>query len=122
LQVLLDYYLTNYVDHENQKSYMNACEDGAILSNSYGTMWASSLGFFLMKGDVDLQNIDGDDTYEVFVDEYENLKEIFDKNGMSRKEGGVSMNGEKFLINSYHADRQVAYLKKNGGGATVAKT
>ena len=42
--------------------------------------------------------------------------------GRTSKAGGIRLNGEKFLMVSFDTDKNLMYLKKNGGGGAVAKS
>lgn len=115
-------YLTNYVDQTNGKSYLNACEHGAIVSNTDGTVWASSSGFTFGKYTVQIDKEDGSGTETFEIDEFSNLLNAFDNDGTCTAKGGIRINKEKFFIVSYDADKKVMYLKKSGGGAAVARS
>ena len=115
-------YLVNYVDQTNGKQILNASEHGGIVSNADGTVWAASPGFTFGKYQTEIDKEDGSGTEKIEIDEFLNLKNAFDNNGVSTAKGGIRINKEKFFIVSYDLDKKVAYLKKNGGGAAVAKS
>ena len=115
-------YLVNYVDQVAGKSYLNACEHGAIVSNTDGTIWAASTGFTFSKYSVEIDKDDGSGQVKVEIDEFASLKNAFDNNGTCTAKGGIRIHKEKFFVVSYDADKKVMYLKKNGGGAAIAKS
>ena len=115
-------YLVNYVDQTNGKTYLNASQHGAIVSNADGAVWAASKDFTLSKYAIDVEKEDGTGTLKIEIDEFTNLKNAFDNNGVSTAKGGIRINKEKFLIVSYDSDKKIMYLKKNGGGAAIAKS
>jgi hypothetical protein len=115
-------YLVNYVDQQHGKAYLNCCEQGGILSNTDGTMWAASTGFTLQKYPIEIEKEDGSGKEKIEVDEFKNLVNAFDNNGVSTAKGGIHINKEKYLIVSYNADKKIMYLKKAGGGGAVGKS
>lgn len=117
----VDNFLVNYTDTNNGTVYNNINEHGAIFGNTDGTIWASTPGFSLKVENVEQDNEDGSGTHTVQVNEFENLKSTFDNNGVAPKTG-VRINGEKYFVVNFDADRSLLYLKKNGGGASVART
>lgn len=116
-------YLTNYVDQTTGKAHTNSCEHGAIISVADGTVWASTSGFSIhtsIEVHVDKEDGTGQETKK--INEFENLKNAFENEGSTNNVGGLRLNGEKFFLVSFNKDKQVAYLKKNGGGAAVSKS
>ena len=116
-------YLTNYVDQSTGKTHSNSCEHGAIISVTDGTVWASTPNFKIHRSvDVHIDKEDGSGQEKIVVDEFENLKSVFENGGECSKKGGVRLLGEKYLLVSFNPDKNLGYFKKNGGGAAVAKS
>ena len=116
----VDAYIVNYVEASG-KTYFTSCEHGAIVSNTDGLVWGSTPGFSFRKGNVDISRDDGT-TAAVHVDEFANLLNAFANNGNCTAVGGLRINGEKFFMTSFDGEKNLMYLKKNGGGACIAKT
>lgn len=114
-------FLLNYTNSNTAVTYQNIAEAGAIISNSDGTIWAASNGFSMGKHSVDSEDNAGN-PIKIEVDEFTNLKMAFDNNGETPKNGGIRINNEKYLIVSFDKDKGLLYLKKQGGGAAVAKS
>ena len=116
-------YLVNWVDtNQDNKSYTNVCEHGALVGNSDGTVWAKTDKFNFGTIGVEVEKEDGTGTERIEVNEFENLRDAFENQGTTSKKGGLRINTEKYFMVSFDADRNVMYLKKNGGGACVAKS
>ena len=115
-------YLVNYVDTNSGKTYTNSCEHGAIVGNTDGTVWATTPGFAFGLFDVETDKDDGSGTEKVKVNEFENLNDAFNNAGNTKKKGGLRINNEKYFMVSFDGERNVMYLKKNGGGACVARS
>jgi hypothetical protein len=114
-------YLVNFTDQSNGKSAFNISENGALIGNQDGTVWASTQGFTMGTYKCEVDKDDGS-TESVNVNEFENLLDAFNNSGVSTKKGGIRINNEKYFIVSFDAERGVMYLKKSGGGAAVAKS
>jgi hypothetical protein len=114
-------YLQNYTDPNNGKTASNVCEHGAIVGNQDGVVWASTPGFSFETYQVELEKDDGT-TEKVEVNEFANLLDAFNNAGSTSKKGGIRIHKEKYFIVSYDSEKGVMYLKKNGGGAAVAKS
>jgi len=116
-------YLVNWVDtNQDNKVYKNVCEHGALLGNGDGTVWAKTEGFNFGVFKVEVEKEDGSGPETIDVDEFANLKDSFENQGTTSRKGGLRINKEKYFMVSFDADRNVMYLKKNGGGACVAKS
>ena len=116
-------FLVNWTDVSNEnKVYQNTCEHGALVGNADGVVWAKTGTFGFGVIQVDLEKEDGSGTEKVTVDEYANLCDAFNNEGTTSKKGGLRINKEKYHMVNYDGDRNVMYLKKNGGGACVAKS
>jgi hypothetical protein len=121
-QDYIDNYLVNFPDANKNASASNICESGAIVGNQDGTIWASTAGFKLGSEQVEIEKDDGSGTYKATINEFNNLADAFNNNGVSKAVGGIRLNGEKYFIVSYDSDRNILYLKKAGGGAAIAKS
>lgn len=116
-------YLVNWVDVNNDnRTYTNVCEHGALVGNGDGTVWAKTDNFSFGVRKVEVEKEDGSGTTTIEVNEFENLQDSFNNQGTTKKLGGLRINGEKFFMVNFDSDRNVMYLKKNGGGACVAKS
>jgi hypothetical protein len=115
-------YLINYNDLNTGKVYTNVCEHGAIIGNQDGTIWASTPGFALGSETVEIEKEDGSGTEKVTVNEFASLSDAFNNAGKSSLKGGIRINKEKYYAVSFDGELGVLYLKKNGGGAAVAKS
>ena len=120
-QDYVDNFLVNHTNPNTGKSAYNICQHGAIVGNQDGTVWAATAGFTFDKYSIDLEDDQGN-LAKVEIDEFASLKQAFDNNGVSSMRGGIRINKEKYFIVSYDSERQVLYLKKNGGGAAIAKS
>jgi hypothetical protein len=121
-QDYIDNYLVNFNDANKNATASNICESGALVGNQDGTVWASTAGFKLGSEEVEIEKDDGSGTYKTTINEFNNLADAFNNNGVSKAVGGIRINGEKYFIVSFDADRNILYLKKSGGGAAVAKS
>lgn len=116
-------YLVSWVDVNNDnKTYINVCEHGALVGNGDGTVWAKTANFNFGIIKVDIDKEDGSGTESVTINEFENLKDAFDNQGTTKKKGGIRINTEKYFMVNFDSERSVMYLKKNGGGACIAKS
>ena len=114
-------YLENWTDPNTGLKVLNACENGALVSNTDGTLWAATASFNLSAYEVTILNANGVPE-KININEFANLTDAFANNGVTRKTGGIRLNREKYYVISFDSDRQVLYLKKQGGGACVAKS
>jgi hypothetical protein len=116
-------YLLNWTDPNNGKTAYNICDQGAIIGNQDGTIWASTPGFALKTSEtVEVDREDGNGTEKVTLNEITNLLDAFNNKGEAKQKGGIRINGEKYFPVSFDADNNILYLKKSGGGAAVAKS
>jgi profilin len=116
-------FLMNFVDKDaDNREYLNVCEHGAIVGNGDGTVWAKSDNFSFGVFKVETEKEDGSGTEQIDVDEFANLKDSFENEGVTKRKGGLRINKEKYFMVNFDADKQTMYLKKNGGGACVAKS
>ncbi len=116
-------YLVSWVDTNcDNKTYTNVCEHGALVGNGDGTVWAKTEKFNFGVFKVDVEKEDGSGTEKVDVDEFSNLKDAFENQGTTKKRGGLRINKEKYFMVNFDSERNVMYLKKNGGGACIAKS
>jgi len=116
-------YLVNWVDpNQENKVYNNVCEGGALIGNQDGTVWAATNGFSFGTYEVSVDKEDGSGSEKVKVNEFENLKDAWENSGTTKKKGGLRINNQKYFMVSFDKEREVMYLKKNGGGGCVAKS
>ena len=92
-QEYVNEYLVNFTDPYTRKTASNICDSGAIISHD-GTVWASTPGFKI-----------------------DNLTDAFE-NGNSQ----IRINGQIYSLVSFDRTDNILYLKRNGGGAAIAKT
>ena len=114
-------YLIYNTDVNRGKTASNVCEGAAIIGNTDGTVWASSTGFNIGKYTIEIEKDDGS-SEKAEIDEFQNLLDAFNNNGVATRKGGIRLNNEKYFIVSYDEERNVLYLKKSGGGAAIAKS
>ena len=119
-QVYIDSYLTDVTDIKNaERSAKNVTEHAAIFGMD-GAVWAQSSKFQFLNGPIDQEQEDGS-VKQVQVNEAANLIDAFENKGLTKKAGGIRINGVKYLGVNFDEARNVFYLKKQGGGACVAK-
>jgi profilin len=116
-------YLVSYVDvdHDN-KTYTNVSEHAALVGEGDGTVWAKTDNFNFGIVKVEVEKDDGSGPESIDIDEFANLKDAFENAGTTSRRGGLRINKEKYFMVNFDAERNVMYLKKNGGGACVAKS
>jgi hypothetical protein len=114
-------FLINNTDQNTGKVITNACQHAAIIGNTDGTVWASSAGFTLANYTVDLESEDGKKS-QVNVNEFANLVDAFNNKGVSSAQGGIRIHKEKYFIVSFDSEKNLMFLRKNGGGACVGKS
>ena len=112
----LNGYLVNYAN-----IYFNISSGSAIIDANGGTVLAQSYGFSLSKYTTEVETETGK-TEVIQLNEYSNLRNAFDNNGVAKMKGGIRLNNEKYYIVFFYPERNVMSLKCNGGGATIAKT
>ena len=116
-------YLVNWVDvNQDNKAYTNICEHGALVGNGDGTVWAKTGNFNFGTFKVEVDKEDGSGTEKIDIDEFPNLKDACEHEGTTARKGGLRINNEKYFMVNFDNDRSVMYLKKNGGGACIAKS
>ncbi len=120
-QDYVDNFLINHTCTSTGGVAQSISEHAAIIGNTDGTVWAKSKDFEVLKYAIEIEKDDGNKE-KVNIDEFANLADAFNNNGECTKKGGVRLNNEKYYIVSYDLDKNVLYLKKNGGGACVAKS
>jgi len=114
-------YLINNTDSNSGKVIQNACDHAAIVGNTDGVVWASSPGFSLGSYSESVEDENGHSS-KVNIDQFANLLQAFNNNGVCSNIGGIRIQQEKYFAVSFDSDRNVMYLKKNGGGACVGKS
>jgi len=93
----------------------NAVEEAAIIGNKDGAVWAATQGFNI---GVDKVQIEGKGTVE--VNEFQNISDAFSHNGDCTKDGGIRLNNVKYFMINFDPEKNVMYLKRQGGGAVIA--
>lgn len=114
-------YIENWTNPNTGLNVLNACEAGALISSTDGTLWAATAGFNLSSYEVTVATAKGVPE-KISINEFANLADAFANYGVSRKKGGIRLNQEKYYVISFDGDRSVMYLKKKGGGACVARS
>jgi hypothetical protein len=114
-------YVNGYLIN-TQEGATNVCEYGALVGNTDGTVWAKSEGFELKNGTAQIEKEDGSGTETININEFEHLADAFNNGGKTTKKGGIRIVGEKYFVVSFDGERNIMYLKRNGGGAAVAKS
>lgn len=115
-------YLVNWTSSNTGQTAQNVCEHGSLVSNTDGTVWASTPDFTLSNYAATIEREDGSGTQVVEVNEFTSLLDAFNNQGHTAKIGGVRINKEKYFVVSFDGDRGVMYLRKLGGGACVARS
>lgn len=113
-------FLVNPTDPNTGSTAQNISEHAALLSNSDGTVWASSPGFTLQNYDVSVANPDGGSQTH-HVNEFDDLQRAFEQGGVSPSYG-LRLHRDTYRIVNFDATHNLLYLKKMGGGACVAKS
>ena len=108
--------LVNSVDANGHK-LENVLEHAALIGNADGVTWAASAGFTIGKHKGQVEG-----SGEVEIDEFANIVDAFSNNGDCKKVGGIRLGGEKFYMVNFDSEKNVMYLKKQGGGACIAKS
>ncbi len=109
--------LANNVDESTGLTASNLSEIAAIVQISDGTIKAASPSTFSLLS----YAMDHDGT-KVTINELNNLVDAFNHQGECSKPGGIRLNRVSYTTLSFNPDRQVLQLKKNVGGAVIAKT
>lgn len=110
-----DQYLKDYILESKAMGHewKGMCESGGILDINTGAPWTS--GFNMGSAQVE------SDGKKITVDQGANLVDAFKQpSGNTSKPGGIYLNGIKYITVSKDDNRMI--LKKNGGGATVARS
>jgi profilin len=117
-----DSYINNLTTKEIPGGVIENCvEHAAIISISDGSIWASTPNFGLYGYSVDVPTEDGLSTQPVLVNEIELLLYIVNHDGASNSLAGIRLSNEKYFKVQSDAAAGTIYLKKNNGGACIAK-
>ena len=100
---------------------LNCVESGALLSAADASAWAATPNFSLRSYDVTVTDED-ESTSTVHYDEAAAVLHMFANAGAAINSAGIRINGEKYFLTNFDADKPSAYLKKNAGGACLART
>lgn len=114
-------YLVNMTDPNTGRTALGVCDRGAIVSIADGTVWAATPGFALETYAATIEDINGS-VLTVEVNEFQNLQDAFENQGITRRPGGIRINREKYQSVSFDSDRGLLYLRKPNGGACVARS
>ena len=99
----------------------NCVEKAAIISLSDISIWACTEEFGLYGYDVEVPTEDGAGMQPIHVDEVDLLQHIVNHNGSCNSLAGIRISNEKYFKVSSDESQGLIYLKKNGGGACIAK-
>jgi len=116
----LNGYLINYTNQNNGLTLNNLSENAAMIGID-GNLWAATPGFSLSKYSAPVVNDDGTSSMAQ-LDELATLHDVFENHGATSRPGGIRINNEKYFIVAYDPERSVLYLRKQNGGACVAKS
>jgi hypothetical protein len=123
-------YITGFMARcqtKDDEYVLNPCYASAIIGSD-GTVWASTENFKLEAALKCKADTEEGLTIDVTVNEWANLSDCVKNQGVTKKVGGVHINGEKYVaINNTtygeHANEFVQYFKKYpDGGASVGMT
>ena len=113
-------YLVRYANQPTGERLSNVCENGALVGTD-GTVWAATPGFALEKYSTSVENGDGTSA-TIRIDEFSQLSQAFTSAGMASRLGGIRIHREKYYTISYDSEKHIMYLRKENGGACIAKT
>jgi profilin len=99
----------------------NCVEKAAIISLSDASIWANTPDFGLYGYNVDVPTEDGAGLQSVAINEIDLFLHIVNNDGASNSPAGIRIANEKYFKVSSDAANGLIYLKKNGGGACIAK-
>lgn len=116
---LLNYFPTNDEPDESQ-AINNACVGAAIIDGSTKQICAIGGNLKLLNGKVDQTQEDGS-TKQIDLNEINNLIAV-QSDYSKTPNGGVRINGVKHTVVGHNANFKSVYLKRQGGGATIAKS
>jgi profilin len=100
----------------------NCVESGALLSAADASAWAATPNFTLRTYSVTVTEEDEVTTTNINYSEPAAVLHLFAQAGAAINDAGIRINGEKYYLVSYDAEKQTIYLKKNAGGACLART
>ena len=99
----------------------NCVEKAAIISLADGSIWASTPDFGLYGYPVDVPTEDGNGVQSVEINEIALFLHVVTHDGASNSLAGIRISNEKYFKVNSDAAEGLIYLKKNGGGACIAK-
>lgn len=101
----------------------NCVESGALLSAADGSVWAQTPNFALSNYSLAIPDEEDEErTNQVEYNEAANLLHMFAHDGAAINAAGIRINGEKYYLVNSDKEKHTIYLKKNGGGASLART
>jgi profilin len=96
-------------------------EKAAIIALADGSIWASTPDFGLYGYNVDVPTEDGLGVQPIEINEIDLFLHIVNHDGASNSPAGIRIANEKYFKVSSDQTEGLIYLKKNGGGACIAK-
>lgn len=117
-----DSYIAKITTKETSAGHINNCiEKAAIISLADGSIWANTPDFGLYGYPVDVPTEDGLGVQSVEINEIDLFLHVVNHDGASNSLAGIRISNEKYFKVNSDADQGLIYLKKNGGGACIAK-
>ena len=117
-----DYLSTQLLQKHTPEGAIDGCvEHAAILGLADGAAWAVTPAFSLQTYDVQVRNDEDTADEAVNVNEAATLIHAVNNLGASLTRAGLRINNEKYFLVGM-PDGDFIYLKKQGGGACIAKT
>ena len=113
-------FLLNFTDYTTGAVTQNA-NDGAAIIDFEGTICAIGGNIELRNSTIDQEQEDGS-VKKIQVNEFKNLVAAFQSKGTKIPEGGIRINGQKYMAVGGSEEYNSFYLKKSEGGACVAKS
>ncbi len=113
-------FLLNFTDY-NIGTVTIKANDGAAILDFEGNVYAIGGNIELRNSSIDQEQEDGSKK-KIQVNEFKNLVAAFESKGTKIPEGGIRINGQKYMQVGGSEEFKSFYLKKSEGGACVAKT
>lgn len=117
-----DSYITQLTTKQTSAGLIEHClEKAAIVSLADGSIWASTPDFGLYGYPTEVPTEDGAGVQTVNINEIDLFLHVVNHDGASNSLAGIRIANEKYFKVSSDAAAGLIYLKKNGGGACIAK-
>lgn len=100
----------------------NCVESGALLSAADASAWAATPNFSLRNYSVTVTEEDEVTTTTIDYNEAAAVLHLFAHSGAAINDAGIRINGEKYYLANFDSEKHTIYLKKNAGGACLART